>query len=62
VTANHAGLLEPGNVKPTSAPVTRLADDDLDAVASMTLIMARLDRPAQRRVAAFVARKWGNDE
>jgi hypothetical protein len=58
---NHAGTLEPGNVKPTTAPVTRIINDDLDAVAAVTLVMAGLDRPVQRRVAAFVNRKWGSD-
>jgi hypothetical protein len=54
------GQLEPANVQPTTATVTRSTDDDLEAVAAVTLVLNGLDRPAQRRVAAFVARKWGS--
>ena len=60
---NHSGQLDrTNNVRPTEAPVTRVTDDDLEATAAVTLIMARLDRPLQQRVAAFVAKKWGTDD
>jgi hypothetical protein len=44
-------------------PPTRPAADysDLEAIAAVTPIMAGLDAANQRRVAAFVARKWGTD-
>ena len=59
---NHSGQLDrTNNVRPTEAAVTRVTDDDLEATAAVTLIMAGLERPLQQRVAAFVARKWGPD-
>lgn len=60
---NHSGQLDrTNNVRPTEAPVTRVTDDDLEATAAVTLIMAGLDAANQRRVAAFVAKKWGTDD
>ena len=48
---------------PGLMPTRPQADySDLEAIAAVTPIMAGLDVANQRRVAAFVAKKWGTDD